>query len=282
MKFFALVLSLFFLGSVLRADCHQSARRTEPKINRRAYPKQWTWTSVVEKNTINDLAGINGGRDRAGRNAQKRDIPPELVQRMGEREAIIEDFLKPDATYGPIQQLGCRLIVEEADEREDGQRSSLSGKLFTCWRENAKDHSSRQASPRHRCLNGLKYFKPFKPTEPIDPALHLSRRLGVCLERLTGIDTDGAGVDCGARGTERASGMSLKCPNRLNCHSCKLPLRAATVHQLGSDYEAKARRPGCGVEALSMREFLAVEVRFLVGAKLTCVQHGVWRASGEK
>lgn len=95
-----------------------------------------------------DLAGINGGRDRAGRNAENkgrralhlqvdsvttvlsgvkfcsretrrvrpnalikrsnRSIPlagilRELAQRVGEREAVIEDFLKPDATYGPIQ-----------------------------------------------------------------------------------------------------------------------------------------------------------------------------------
>ncbi|KAJ6599879.1 hypothetical protein DFH09DRAFT_1070570 [Mycena vulgaris] len=142
-----------------------------------------------------------------------------------------------------------------------------------CSRSVAAPPPPRSESDFESCLNGLKYFKPFKSTEPIDPALHLSRRLGVCLECLTGIDTDGAGAGCGARGTERASGMSLKCPNRLNCHSCKLPLRAATVHQLGSDYEAEARRPGCGVEALSMREFLAVEVRFLVGTELTCVQH---------
>ncbi|KAJ6538709.1 hypothetical protein DFH09DRAFT_1283285 [Mycena vulgaris] len=47
-------------------------------------------------------------------------------------------------------------------------------------------------------------------------------------QRLTGIDTDGAG--CRAQGTER------------------LPMRPerATVHQLGSDYEADVRRPDAG------------------------------------
>ncbi|KAJ6545072.1 hypothetical protein DFH09DRAFT_1088272 [Mycena vulgaris] len=114
------------------------------------------------------------------------------------------------------------------------------------------------------CLNGLKYFKPFKPTEPIDPALHLSRRLGVCLERLTGIDTDGAGAGCGARGTER--------PPSTNSEVIMKPRPGGP----------EARRPGCGVEALSMREFWTVEVKFSVSAELTFVQHGVWRASGEK
>ncbi|KAJ6565583.1 hypothetical protein DFH09DRAFT_1081731 [Mycena vulgaris] len=66
------------------------------------------------------------------------------------------------------------------------------------------------------------------------------------LQRLTGIDTDRAG--CEAQGAERASGMSLKWPKILKCGSCKLPLRPerATVHQLGSDYEADARRPDAG------------------------------------
>ncbi|KAJ6579696.1 hypothetical protein DFH09DRAFT_1077285 [Mycena vulgaris] len=121
------------------------------------------------------------------------------------------------------------------------------------------------------CLNGLKYFKPFKPTEPIDPALHLSRRLGVCLERLTGIDTDGAGAGCGARGTERIELSFLQVAT------------ACTVQPPSTNSEVIMKpRPGCGVEALSMREFWTVEVRFSVSAELAFVQHGVWRASGEK
>ncbi|KAJ6563140.1 hypothetical protein DFH09DRAFT_1082626 [Mycena vulgaris] len=139
-----------------------------------------------------------------------------------------------------------------------------------------------------------------QPTEPIDPALHLCRRLGVFLECLTGIEIrhgrGGHGLQGMGHGQDKWDVTQIVEISSEGCSVARgfIPLQTSEV--VRTNYKppstnsgvtvkpGEARRPRCGVEALSMREFLAVKVstseffcRHRVDMRAAWCVEGKWR-----